>query len=346
MRQLTQLVDGAAARRLAAVLRVEGIDAFADEEPGKWNVWVREEDQIAAARKVLNDFQANPNDPRFADAEKTAQQLYLQEEKRRELIRKNVVQVGDQWRGGSNLTAARIPITVALIAISVVVALLTGVGAKSRGAFGSAITFVDINQYIDFLTQEERRINSDPEFLALSESEQATSVWWIQRSAIWLNISQGQIWRLVTPIFLHFGLMHIIFNSIFTFQIGGLIELRKGIWFWCIFVLTSAILSNVGQAMWGTPNFGGMSGVGYGAFGYVWLSSVYNRRLGFNIPSSTVFIMMLWFFLCIAGEVPGLQQTFGRTFGNVANVAHAVGLLTGVVFAMVPVWYRKFMPGS
>src|SRR5207244_232332 len=66
---------------------------------------------------------------------------------------------------------------------------------------------------------------------------------WLPRSKLH-TIRSGEIWRLVTPIFLHFGFLHIIFNMMFLYDVGGRIEMFRGRWRSVLLVLVSAVLSN------------------------------------------------------------------------------------------------------
>ncbi len=60
------------------------------------------------------------------------------------------------------------------------------------------------------------------------------------------QILAGQVWRLVTPIFLHFGPFHLLFNMVFLYLLGGMIEERRGPWRYLLLGLVCAVLSNVG----------------------------------------------------------------------------------------------------
>lgn len=147
------------------------------------------------------------------------------------------------------------------------------------------------------------------------------------------EIGDGQFWRLITPIFIHFGIMHLVFNMLWLYDLGNMIEDRKGSWFFGTFITIVAVLSNLAQFLWSGPVFGGMSGVVYGLLGYVWMKTKYDPNSGLFLHKTTVTMMLIWFFLCLTGLM-----------GNIANAAHAAGLAVGVAwgFFTSPGWKRVF----
>ncbi len=149
------------------------------------------------------------------------------------------------------------------------------------------------------------------------------------------SLAQGELWRAVTPIFIHLDWYHIIFNMIMFFQFGALVESLKGTVRLAGLMLATAVVSNIAQAvgpesLGGTPAFGGMSGVLYGLFGYVWVKSTFRPEPGFYMTQGTVIILIAWLFLCMTGAV-----------GPVANIAHVVGLVVGMTVAYVPAFWRR-----
>ena len=133
------------------------------------------------------------------------------------------------------------------------------------------------------------------------------------------EIISGQLWRLITPIFLHFNLLHILFNCMWLHSLGSQIEKKKGTKFFTTFILCTAIVSNLSQFLITGPAFGGMSGVVYGLFGYVWIKSRLDPGDGFYIDPVVAMIMLGFFLVCFTGA-----------FGGVANWAHAGGLIVGL----------------
>jgi GlpG protein len=136
---------------------------------------------------------------------------------------------------------------------------------------------------------------------------------------------RGEPWRAISPIFLHYGAMHLVFNMLWLKDLGGQIETLKGRVFLGGLVVALAVLSNSAQYFATGPGFGGMSGVVYGLFGYIWIKSKREPWSGFIIDQQTVWLMLAWFALCFTGW-----------FGPVANLVHAGGLAVGVVLALIP----------
>ena len=135
----------------------------------------------------------------------------------------------------------------------------------------------------------------------------------------------GQFWRFLTPVLLHFGLAHIAFNMIWMWQLGGPFERRLSSQELLFFILTVGILSNLAEYVY-HPNipFGGMSGVVYGLLGYFWIQGKFNPRFGMRLHKVIVVMMLVWFVVCWLGLV-----------GNIANMAHTIGLLLGMIWGFV-----------
>lgn len=301
MRQVGSLLEQRDAERFAAYLVTQGIDALTEPDTEQYAIWVRDEDQLTPAREALSEFKLDPQHTRYRGAEKSAEAIRREDLQRRSAAQKNVVEMRSRWRQPN---ASRVPFTMTLIVMSIGVTLVSGFGDAKRGL---GLTF---NQQIPFCNPVDY----------LRSPEQNPLV----------SLAKGEVWRAVTPIFWHLSMMHLVFNMIWLYQLGSLLESLKGTVRLGLFVLVIAILSNLAQALapqylGGTPSFGGMSGVVYGLFGYVWIKSVFVREPGFAISQATVIIMFIWLFLCMTPAVP-----------RVANVAHVVGLLTGVCLAYVP----------
>lgn len=134
----------------------------------------------------------------------------------------------------------------------------------------------------------------------------------------------GQYWRLVTPVFLHFGWLHIVFNSLWLWELGSKVEGVMGHLNMFGLFLVIALVSNASQYVVGGPSlFGGMSGVVYGLLGFSWVAPLLQPAWRIQ-PSPTLMLFMIgWLLLCMIGVVEVLG------FGAIANAAHLGGLLSG-----------------
>lgn len=138
------------------------------------------------------------------------------------------------------------------------------------------------------------------------------------------EIARGEVWRVISPMFLHFGIVHLLFNMMWLKDLGTAIEKRTGTKTLLVLALLSEVLGNFGQYFITGPYFGGMSGVVYCLFGYVWMKAKFEPMSGFRLDKQTVILMIGWFFLCMTGAI-----------GPVANVGHGVGLVVGVVWGFL-----------
>jgi len=143
------------------------------------------------------------------------------------------------------------------------------------------------------------------------------------------EIQQGEWWRLLTPMFLHFSIFHIVFNMLWTWELGRMIEWQQGAWLLAILVSAISVISNLAQYLVSGPLFGGMSGVIYGLFGYAWIQSLTNPRFRVRINPVIIKLMLGWFLLCWSGL---LEKFFGLA---VANTAHSAGLASGLGIALL-----------
>lgn len=140
------------------------------------------------------------------------------------------------------------------------------------------------------------------------------------QSAFLPEVLKGEFWRLITPIFLHFGPLHILFNMLCLKDFGSVVEQDHGVTRYLSFIAITAVGSNMAQYYVAGPMFGGYSGVLFGLLGWLWVYSRLNPKAQQVLPKSSVFVLLLWFFLCLFGVIP-----------QIANTAHAVGLSLGMM---------------
>ena len=144
------------------------------------------------------------------------------------------------------------------------------------------------------------------------------------------SLDQGQWWRLVSPMLLHFGVLHLAMNSLWYWELGKRIELRQGPWALLGLTLLFSLVSNLAQHYSSGPSlFGGLSGVLYGLLGHIWLYQWLAPDRYFNLPKGVLVMMLIWLVVCLSGVI----DTLG--LGQIANAAHVGGLLIGCLTGLL-----------
>ncbi|MEO5776662.1 MAG: rhomboid family intramembrane serine protease [Flavobacterium sp.] len=136
---------------------------------------------------------------------------------------------------------------------------------------------------------------------------------------------QGEWWRLVTYMFLHGGLMHILNNMVSLYFVSFFLEHILGKWRFVMVYLVSGICAGIASYYWHEhTNTVGASGAIFGLYGFM-LALILMKVTSPGINK---------FFFIIASISIGYTLLMG-IFGNVDNVAHIGGLVTGFLMGLV-----------
>jgi GlpG protein len=286
------LATETSARTFGDFLYVQGIEnRIENQQEEGWAIWVNDEDKLEGAASLLAAFRANPADPKFQAQARSATGLRAEEEKKQETYRQRLRDRRHLFRPLAAYGFG--PLTFVLIVISVIVFFVSRFGTEPQRVMALAITNYSFDDTAGLPWD-----NTLPE------------------------IRHGEVWRLITPIFIHFQVLHILFNMLWLRDLGSMIEGRQSSTYLLLLVLVIAAGSNLAQFYFGhNPFFGGMSGVVYGLLGYIWIRGKFDPASGLFLHPSTVTMMLIWLVLC-----------FTNILGPIANYAHLGGLLMGGVW--------------
>ncbi len=137
-------------------------------------------------------------------------------------------------------------------------------------------------------------------------------------------------WRWLTPAFVHFSWVHVLFNCAALFEFGRRIEISSGTGVLIMLIILIAVLANLVQVAFGvSPLFGGLSGVVYGLVGYVmvrrWLDPL-NPHWQMHPAVAGSMLLFLVLFSTGATGVDGV---------DIAHAAHWGGLIAGALLGLM-----------
>lgn len=284
MRHIGHLPDPAQGRRFGDLLVAKGIpNEIEAEADGSSLIWILEDDQLAAAQSWLEKFRADPHGAEFRQAAALAAKTRKTEAEAQAKYQKRVRTAKSLFpQAGSH-----------------------GVGLLTYGLIGICLAVA----WFSHLGENRELLDK----LFINNPNQMTG-------GFLPDIFQhGEFWRLLTPIFIHFGVLHLVFNMIWLYQLGSRIEARQSPLQLLLLVVVTGVFSNLSQYLMAGPQFGGMSGVVYALAGYVWIRGKYDRASGLFLDQQSITILLVWLVICFTGIL-----------GPVANWAHLGGLVSGM----------------
>jgi GlpG protein len=271
-----------------------------------WSLWVRDEDRLPEAIAEWNRFQSEPDNPKYSQAIQGARAIVQQKRTEQKLREKNIRTLRPT---GNPMMGGRLPpLTLALVIICVVLGLVAGF-ANNLGP-GNTLGRIAM-QELKFVDMSLYNETKDPA----------------------ASLKKFELWRLLTPAFLHGDAIHLLLNMFSLASLGRLTEKLEGVGKYSILLIIMALGSHLPQGLlpsqfYGNPNFVGISGVVMGLFGYLAVKSRLRPDCGFFFPPDAY--VMIGMLLVLGFAMPnGL---------GMANVAHLGGLVTGAIVGLV--WNR------
>ncbi|MCA9137080.1 MAG: rhomboid family intramembrane serine protease [Planctomycetales bacterium] len=341
MRRIGTLTDPDQARRFADYLFTLSIECSVDidesppasetiggEDESKpavtpdrvCNLWIRDEADVSKAKEELESFRQSPDDSKYqvgGTADRIRKQNAAEEKRKKRLVQK----VAAKSPGGGSLMGLpvrqqSIPVVISVIILSVIASFSTGVGKPKESQVPGELTSEEtIYLALSFADWRDYAVTKDP----------------------YVSIKKGEVWRLITPMFLHGNTFHLAFNMMGMFFLGSAIERLQGSLFVALLFVTTGVfgtlfnvslpppdaLPSILQGLGGSPRLIGASGAVYGLFGYLWIRPLMSpkypiRMMPSNVATMLVATVFMIFF------VPGI-----------ANGAHIGGLIAGVIIAAV-----------
>lgn len=141
--------------------------------------------------------------------------------------------------------------------------------------------------------------------------------------------TDGEWWRLVTSMFVHYGVLHLLLNMWALFQVGHLVEKLLGRPLFTVMYLGSGVIGGLSTLLWHGDKVwsAGASGAVFGVFGAL-LGYLWREKHGIPKP---VLQPLLKSTLSFAAY----NLIFGAIHPHIDNVAHVGGLLAGIVLGWI-----------
>jgi rhomboid protease GluP len=141
-------------------------------------------------------------------------------------------------------------------------------------------------------------------------------------------LQRGELWRLITSMFLHGGWLHWLANSWALYQLGTLYEVLFGSKRFAFIYFATGIIAGIASSLYNHGPAVGASGAVFGIMG-AFIFSIRRSPLYRHQPWTKSLIVQLVFWIVVNISI-GLRLPF------IDNTAHVGGLIAGLLLGFIP----------
>ncbi|MBS4205303.1 rhomboid family intramembrane serine protease [Lederbergia citrea] len=156
---------------------------------------------------------------------------------------------------------------------------------------------------------------------------------WVLESMAGVNIliMEGEIWRLFTPIIVHVGFSHLLFNSFSLVLFGPALERALGKFMFILVYIACGLGANLATLIIHPPYYThiGASGAIFGLFG-VYLAAILIKKDSMPLQGKQVILPI---------AAISVVMTFFQSGVNITG--HIFGLISGFIIGIVLLRYRR-----
>ncbi|ATH92397.1 peptidase S54 [Bacillus glycinifermentans] len=135
-------------------------------------------------------------------------------------------------------------------------------------------------------------------------------------------ILAGEWWRLLTPIVLHIGLVHLLFNTFALLSVGAAAERVYGSFRFLAIYITAGVFGSIGSFLFSPYPSAGASGAIFGCLGALLFLAFSNRKAFLKTIGTNIIVIII------------LNLGLGFAVSNIDNAGHIGGLIGGLLSAM------------
>ncbi|MBD1378885.1 rhomboid family protein [Metabacillus arenae] len=136
-------------------------------------------------------------------------------------------------------------------------------------------------------------------------------------------ILTGEWWRLITPIFLHIGMIHLFMNTLALLYIGSAVEKIYGSFRFLLIYFIAGIAGSLASFAFSQSVSAGASGAIFGCFGALLFLGIKKPKLFFRTMGSSIIIVI------------AINLSIGFIVPVVDNAGHIGGLIGGFAAAIL-----------